>query len=104
MEYHGNVSMKYVDDPDFAGACEYRIAPRTILVNGVEVPAPEKDAPKDGDRYFSPSVTMAHSFSEHYTWDGSDFDQSALDRGVVYLNEDHAVARAKAMLITQEVK
>ena len=103
MEYHGNVSMKYVDDPDFAGACEYRIAPRMILVNGVEVPAGEKEAPSKGATYYIPDPgeeSLAYDFS----WSDDDMDARFLERGLVYLDKESAIARAKAMLITQEVK
>lgn len=82
---------------------EYRLAPRTILVNGVEVPAPEKEAPGTGIPYFVPSITTENLYTK-ITWDGGRADNLWLDRGLVYLDKESAIARAKAMLITQEVK
>lgn len=103
MEYHGNVTMHLIDNADFAGACEYRVAPRTILVNGVEVPAPEKDEPEYGESYF-----LVQSDEEDYVcalaWTGDDCDWRWLNRGLVYLDKESAIARAQAMLVTQEVK
>ena len=34
----------------YNGRCEFRIKPRTITINGIEVPAPFE--PKDGEYYF----------------------------------------------------
>jgi len=103
MEYHGNVSMKYVDDPDFAGACEYRLAPRTILVNGVEVPSPEKVSPEVGATYYVPDQSE-ESLAYGFSWGDDEMDARFLERGLVYLDKESAIARAKAMLIAQEVK
>lgn len=82
---------------------DIRIAPRTILVNGVEVPAPEKEAPPVGTEYFMPFVTCDELY-EDIQWDGDPIDRTWLDLGLVYLDKESAIARAKAMLITQEVK
>lgn len=103
MEYHGNVSMKYVDNPDFAGACEYRIAPRTIMVNGMEVPAPENEAPSKGAIYYIPDISD-ESLVYDFSWGGCEMDTRLLGRGLIYLDKESAIARAKAMLITQEAK
>lgn len=34
----------------FSGVYQFRLKPRTILINGIEVPAPFE--PKDGDKFF----------------------------------------------------
>jgi hypothetical protein len=106
-----NGSWNYNDDwklcllnGDFDGyAWEFRIAPRTILVNGVEVPAPEKDAPADGAEYFVPQFLDIGAYEALY-WKQDELDARLLERGLVYLDKASAIARAKAMLITQEVK
>lgn len=81
---------------------KFRLAPKKILVNGVEVPAPEKVAPKAGVDYFLP-CTEAQDMWIAYDWQNGFFDNQCLDRGLVYLNKEDAIARAKAMLITKEV-
>ena len=101
MLYHGNIPMHLIDDPAFGGGCEYRLAPRTILVNGVEVPAPETEAPKHEQRYFISDPTCEDGVSE-FAWVNDRTDNRCLRLGIVYLDQESAMARAKAMLITQE--
>lgn len=104
MTYHGQCYLAQINDPAFGGACEYRLAPRTILVNGVEVPAPGKDAPADGETYFIPDL-YSESMCYEYKYRGeSEMHKLFLERGLIYLDKESAIARAKAMLITQEVK
>lgn len=98
-KHHANVTIDQFEDPDFAGACEYRIKPRTVLCNGVEVPAPESVAPAEGSCYYTPHVTREPGYNEE-TWDEASFDLRVLEQGLVYLNKEDAIARAKAMLIT----
>lgn len=103
MEKIGEGLIRYVDTQSYMSGCSFRIAPRTILVNGVEVPAPEKEAPADGADYFIP-VTTFEDLHDALQWDGSLIDSRWLKAGLVYLDKESAIARAKAMLITQEVK
>lgn len=79
----------------------YRLAPRTIRVNGVEVPAPESVAPEKGITYYVPDPS-ADAFCYKATWEDQSLDNNWLSRGLVYLNKEDAIARAKAMLLTQE--
>lgn len=81
-----------------ASGYEFRLEPRTITVNGVEVPAPEKVAPENG-YYYLPLPSKENRYTTEY-WDGSEFDVRVLVEGLVYLNKEDAIARAKAMLIT----
>lgn len=80
----------------------FRLAPRTIIVNGVEVPAPEMVAPERGVQYLIPSLSK-ESLYRSYVWYGGEFDKQMLDRDLVYLTPSDAIARAKAMLITKEM-
>lgn len=79
----------------------FRLAPRTITVNGVEVPAPESVAPKRGSEYFAADPTV-RDLARKFEWDAHACDFTFFERGLVYLNKDDAINRAKAMLITQE--
>lgn len=98
----GNTTLEKVfSDNNFASACEFRLAPRIIIVNGVEVPAPESVAPTLGNDYFV-SDAWSKNLYKSFTWDGDDHDKQSLSRGLVYLNKEDAIARAKAMLITKE--
>lgn len=98
----GNASLcGALSDAGFATACEFRLAPRTIRVNGVEVPAPEKDAPALGARYYLVEIDSEKYFAE-LEWAGTTSENTWLERGLVYLTKEDAIARAKAMLLTQE--
>ena len=103
MERFGRLDLVLVDAEGAGNLSEFRLAPRTILVNGVEVPAPEKEAPSTGTPYFLPCITTVDLCTK-ITWDGGCADQLWLERGLVYMDEKSAIARAKAMLITKEVK
>ena len=55
------------DKPRF----EFRLKPRTISINGIEVPAPFE--PKEGDTVFIPSNFLQQGYMEckHQTFEGS---------------------------------
>lgn len=97
-----HVTIREINEFSLAGF-KYRLAPRTILVNGVAVPAPEKDAPADDAEYFVPQFLDIDAYEAFY-WAQDELDERLLERGLVYLDKESAIARAKAMLITQEVK
>lgn len=82
----------------------FRLAPRTIRVNGVEVSAPEMVNLQCGTLYFIPALHECEDCNMWYEceWRGSEFDSVMLSRGLVYLRKEDAIARAKAMLLTQE--
>ena len=98
-----SVTVKDALSDDFANACQFRIAPRVIVVNGVQVPAPETKAPKHDQEYFISDPTCEDGFSEFF-WVNDKTDNTYLRLGTVYLDKESASASAKAMLITQEVK
>jgi hypothetical protein len=81
-----------------ADISNYTIAPKTITVNGFEVPAPETIAPiTRGTRYYISDPSLDEWY-DYDMWDDIPMDHTRLARGVVYLNKDHAITRAKAML------
>lgn len=101
-EWHDSFSLKQVDDPDFARDCKYRIKPHTIVVNGAEVPAPEKEVPNHRNEVFV-ADPCNKDFYYPMTWYGIEGNYTALNRKLIYLNKEDAIARAKAMLIYKEV-
>ena len=52
----------------------FRLKPRTILINDIEVPAPFE--PKDGDKYYHISIqtSLGYGWDE---WESSDYDARA---------------------------
>lgn len=79
---------------------KYRVkpdAPKTIKVNGFDVPEPMREAPADDADYYVGSTTDIN-WCCGYTWDGCGFDYRILHRGAVHSTKEAAVAHAKAML------
>lgn len=93
---------KWVDRGDsmaetFKPRLKYRIKPRTIKVNGFDVPKPESEAPLYRSKYFIP-VTNSYEFCKVGTWSGCEYDSLLFARGLIHLSDDNAIAHAKAML------
>lgn len=80
---------------------EIRYPKKTIIVNGIEVPAPEKGKLKIKEPYFVPNFSPADGYSWSF-WHNDDMDNYHLSRGLVYKKKEDAIARAKAMLVYQE--
>lgn len=72
--------------------------PKTRIINGFEVPAPETEEPEPecGDYYLASTVYECFYRSE--IWTGNYYDDLWLERGLVFLNKEDAIANAKAML------
>lgn len=71
--------------------------PKTRIINGFEVPAPETAKPDYGTRYFSSSLSYM-DMAVFHEWNDDDFDTRMLKRGIVFLSAEDAIANAKAML------
>lgn len=76
---------------------EVRIKPKIITIGGIEVPQPEKTAPENGVEYFVPSFAtdLLYVTNEWYDYP---VDRQRLDRGVVHLDRESAIAHTKALL------
>lgn len=101
MQKIGEGHFRYIDHNIYMDL-SFRLAPRTITVNGVEVPAPEKEVPNHGDEVFY-ADPCNKDFYYPITWYGLERNYVALNHNLIYLNKDDAIARAKAMLIYKEV-
>ena len=84
----------------FISPNKYRIKPeepKTIKVNGFDVPEPMREAPAVNTRYYM-AYTAGDSYCEGDRWDGTDYDCLWLQRGLLHTTAEAAVAHAKAML------
>lgn len=84
-------------NPSWQEDVEYRIKPKTILINGFEVPKPAREL-KHGQAYYSPvlgytGLTVLDGFNS-----GSKSDKHRLENGLCHLTEEAAIAHAKALL------
>lgn len=94
-EEHSTAILK--GDPHPFSNYEFRLKPRTITVNGREIVEPERKALEDDQAYWVPSIAREELQSQA-NWAGDAFDLRCLERGLVHLTKENAIAHAKAML------
>lgn len=83
--------------PEWHEDFEYRRKPKTITVNGIEVPEPIREEPKVGEKYFLVSLT-AFTLVTSNPWANDKYDNEWLNKGLVHLTEEAAIAHAEALL------
>ena len=55
IKHHMNLDLSmFLTSPDWM---KFRLKPRTITINGIEVPSPQTDIPKEGDDVFTLDFT-----------------------------------------------
>ena len=75
---------------------QYRHKPKTIMVNGFEVPAPLDEMPQDGDVVWVPNP-LNRDFVSYLFFRGT-VGALGFARGLLHTTNEAAVAHAKAML------
>lgn len=88
------------EHPQWFDSCNYRRKPRKILVNGVEVPAPEEKELEYDKKYWIPDPTKTNrsELVDEFVWIDDDTDKGWLTAGLVHLTQEAAQAHAEAML------
>lgn len=86
------------ENPCWSAGVEYRIKPKTITINSIEVPKPESDAPTEGTIYHFPTPNSAYS-TNYYRWENNNTDKLLLKRGMVHLTREAALQHAKALIL-----
>lgn len=71
--------------------------PKTRIINGFEVPAPETKAPDYGTKYYFP-LLGGDDFFEWRFWEGDAVDNRILSRNILFLTKEAAIENSKAML------
>lgn len=89
---NGDYIYATINDADIIGMYH-----ETRIINGFEVPAPETKKPALDTKYHTPLLT-SNCFCCWASWEDDCFDNRALQRGLVFLSEEGAIATAKAML------
>jgi hypothetical protein len=77
-------------------SCNYRRKPRTININGHDVPEPVREQLKEGRRYYSPCI--ASGMGRVDIWTNHNMDNRLLELGIIHLTREAAEAHAKALL------
>jgi len=76
---------------------EWDAQPKTVRINGVDVPATRRSKPELGQEYFTPTVNTASGYRD-YIWRDSAADNRRLGLGIVHDQPEHAAQHAKAFL------
>lgn len=92
-----NTWRKCEGQPAWHFAMEYRRKPRTININGFEVPEPVWEPLEDMQEYFVPSLAY-DAGADCHTWHGDKYDFRWLEKGLIHLTKEAAATHAKALL------
>ena len=76
---------------------QYRRKPRTITINGYEVPEPVREALDSGEKYFFPRL-YTEAQADWHKWGNDSIDNRLLNNGLIHLTEEAARAHAEALL------
>ena len=79
--------------PEWAVTRKYRRKPKTILINGHEVPEPCREPLHSGQKFWAVNPFVG---PQRFTWDGSKEDLQALKSGFVHLTEEAAETHYEA--------
>ena len=83
-------------DPLWCEDREYRRKPKTIIINGFEVPEPMRVRPAVGDAYYYPHLLSGGVRT--YPWIGDEIDQRAFKSGQCHLTKEAAELHLSALL------
>jgi len=91
---------KYPSSIAFNRTEPYSLAPKTVIINGIEVERGVDVAPESG-RFYIP-LMLQEGFAM-MVWTGVDSDFKLMKKGIVFTEKEKAIAMAKAMLNFQDV-
>lgn len=84
-------------NPTWCEYNEYRRKPRTININGHEVPEPVRCPLNIGTEYWSPHISSG-ALTNSATWTEHEFDYARLRNGVIHQTCGAAELHARALL------
>ena len=70
--------------------------PRTININGIEVPEPLREAPDAGSEYYVPNIHIPSPY--RLSWEGKEVDFLALRAGLAHRTKEAAETHVRALL------
>ena len=82
---------------DLTAAFEYRIKPRTIKIGDIEVPEPMREVPEIGADVWYIAVHQ-REVAVSTEWNGSGWQHTMLERGLVHKSQLNAEAHAEAII------
>lgn len=90
-------SVKWINctqEIQFLSKNNYRLKPRTININGFEVPEPLRVVPAYGTQYFIVDLPLVGSL----TWTDSSDEYQWLKAGIIHLTRENAEKHLEALL------
>lgn len=84
------------------GSAAFRLKPQ-LVIGGRLVPMPEREAPAVGTTLFTPAP-HGEDYYNTYSWSGDKWDLSWLERGLVHLTKEAAVAHGEALVALSKKK
>ena len=81
---------------------EFKIKPKTININGFEVPEPVMFELENNKKYWA--VNLSYRLCIEATWNRDAIDKERLKYGVIHLTKEAAELHAKALLSFTAVK
>ncbi|MEX9770835.1 hypothetical protein WEU31_13960 [Morganella morganii] len=94
-KFHSTDKWNPMSDAFFQTHREYRLKPRTIDINGHQVPEPVREPLKIGQEYWR--VSIPHSV-DTFEWEDDDRDNLCLELGLIHLTREAAEAHKSALL------
>jgi len=89
--------------PEWLETVKYRRKPRTISINGHEVPEPMWVEPAPAETFWFPRLAGT-DIAEADVWANAEFERTLLARGLCHSTREAAEAHARALLSFTEVK
>jgi hypothetical protein len=99
-EYYDRIQESWVTtkvSPLWREKNQYRRKPRTININGFEVPEPVRVPLETDTNYYCPHLASSELVSVSTWWDDG-CDARRLNSGIIHLTKEAAVTHAKALL------
>jgi hypothetical protein len=94
----GKAWLPCLEHPCFAHKRRYRRKPRTIIINGHEVPEPLRVKPEIGSVYYVACVSSGSESWFCVKWFHDEIDNTRFDAGMCHATKEAAIAHAKALL------
>ncbi len=107
VEENGRVVWKFTGSVTSVYSCEggteaFRLKPQ-LVIGGRLVPMPEREAPAEGTTYFTPDPHSVDHYGS-YIWRNLQSNQRFLERGLVHLTKEAAIAHGEAFIALSKKK
>jgi hypothetical protein len=94
--------LAFFDAEELETELERRRKPKTITINGIEVPEPYRGEMKAGQPYYTPELyECGDDYRELYfalQWRDTLYDNAAMKKGLVHLTKEAAIKHAEALI------